>query len=72
MADKIIIRLNSTGLKKKKNPADKDKKTGYFKTTHKNGKNKEKLSKKCFDPRAWNEEKGKFGMHVIFVEGKVK
>jgi len=72
MADRIIIRLNSTGLKKKKYPNQKDKKTGYFKTTYKNGKNKEKIQKMCYDPRAWNEEKGKFGMHVLFEEGKVK
>ena len=64
----VIIRLNSTGLKK-----DGKTKTGYFKTTRKNPRNgKGKLKKRCFDPRAWNEELSRFGKHVEFEEGKVK
>ncbi|MEM9242842.1 MAG: 50S ribosomal protein L33 [Pseudomonadota bacterium] len=67
----ILIRLNSTGLKK-----DGKTKTGFFKTTSRNrnpsSENKEKIHKKCFDPRAWDKEKQKFGMHVEFKEGKIK
>lgn len=59
------IRLNSTGLNKK------GKKTGYFKTTTKKLSATEKLKKICFDPRAWDEEKGKIGKHVLFEEGKI-
>lgn len=67
-ANSILIRLNSTGLKK-----DGKTKTGFFKTASRNPRNgKDKLRKKCFDPRAWNEEKQRFGMHVEFVEGKMK
>jgi len=61
------IRMNSTGTKKD------GKKTGYFKTTTKNKATmKEKFKKKYFDPRAWNPETGKCGMHIIFEEGKIK
>ena len=61
------IRLNSTG--KGKN----GKVTGTFKTTTKNKRTTtEKLKKKSYDPRAWNPETGKFGMHVLFEEGKLK
>jgi hypothetical protein len=68
-ANSIIIKMVSTGLKK-----DGKTKTGYFKTTKKNpkGEKKEKIKKKCFDPRAWNEEKGRFGKHVLFEESKIK
>ena len=64
-----LVRLNSTGTK------EDGKKTGYFKTT-KRGKSMKlkgvKLKKKCFDPRAYNAETGKTGMHVDFEEGKIK
>ena len=58
----------STGLKK-----DGKTKTGYFKTTTKNKRNMTgKFRKKYFDPRAWNEAAGRHGMHVEFVEDKIK
>lgn len=64
----IIIKLVSTGLKK-----DGKTKTGFFKTTRRNPRNgKEKMSKQCFDPRAWNEELGRSGKHVEFKEAKIK
>jgi hypothetical protein len=70
-ADRIRIKLNSTGTKKD------GKKTGYYATTTKNPKPKngvkpEKLRKRKFDPRAYNPETGKHGMHVEFVEDKIK
>ncbi len=60
------IRMNSTGVGKN------GKKTGYFKTTTKASNVKEKLKKRMFDPRAWDAEKGKFGKHILFKEGKIK
>lgn len=61
------IRMVSTGLKKDGN------RTGYFKTTTKNKRNMTgKFRKKYFDPRAWNEDAGRFGKHVEFVEDKIK
>lgn len=61
------IKMVSTGIAK-----DGDK-TGYFKTTTKNKRTMtEKLRKKYYDPRAWNAETGKLGMHVEFVEDKIK
>ena len=61
-----IIKMNSTGTTKE------GKKTGTFRTTTKNKRTTtEKLRKKYFDPRAYNAETGKTGMHVIFEEGKV-
>ena len=67
MAVSELIRLVSTGLNAK------GKKTGYFKTTRKNKRTMtEKLRKKCYDPRAINPETGKCGMHVEFVEDKIK
>ena len=64
MRDKI--RMNSTGTTKE------GKKTGYFRTTTKNKKKSpDKLVKKLFDPRAWNEEAGRNGKHVEFKEGKI-
>tara|TARA_R110000868_G_scaffold269522_2_gene528857 strand:- start:6 stop:200 length:195 start_codon:yes stop_codon:yes gene_type:complete len=64
MRDKI--KLNSTGLTKKGT------KTGTFRTTTKNKKlSTEKLKLKSYDKLAWNEEKGKTGMHVLFEEGKI-
>ena len=62
-----LIRMNSTGKNKK------GKKTGFFRTTSKNKRaTTEKLRLKYFDPRAYDPATGKTGMHVEFVEGKVK
>jgi ribosomal protein L33 len=52
-------------------------KTGTFYTTVKNKRNGAvkgtgKLELKKFDSRAYNEEKDKCGMHVIFKEDKIK
>jgi large subunit ribosomal protein L33 len=64
MRDKI--KMVSTGLTKD------GKKTGTFRTTTKNKRTTtEKLKKKYFDPRAYNAETGKTGMHVLFEEGKI-
>ncbi len=64
MRDKI--KMVSTGLTKLKKP------TGTFRTTTKNKKKTtNKLKKKYFDPRAYNEKTGKSGMHVIFEETKL-
>ena len=63
------IQLRSTG----KGP--KGKSTGYFVTTTKNKRAegaKEKLTMKKFDPRAYNPKTGKLGMHVDFLEDKIK
>ena len=60
------IKMVSTG--KKQN----GEKTGTFRTTTKNKRTMtEKFKKKYFDPRAYNVETGKSGMHVIFEEGKL-
>lgn len=71
--DRVKIKLVSTGL------TEKGTKTGFYKTTTKRSKPKsggtaklEKLAKKCFDPRAYNKETGKLGMHVEFKEDKIK
>lgn len=69
MASKVRekIRLISTG----KNKAGK--KTGYFYTCKKNKRTAtSKLEIKKFDPRAFNSETGKCGMHVFFKEDKIK
>jgi large subunit ribosomal protein L33 len=64
MRDKI--KMLSTGLTKA------GKKTGTFRTTTKNKKLKpDKLKLKSFDPRAYNAETGKCGMHVLFEETKI-
>jgi len=64
MRDKI--KMVSTGVTKD------GKKTGTFRTTTKNKRTTtEKLKKKYYDPRAFNAETGKVGMHVIFEEGKI-
>jgi len=48
------------------------KRTGYFRMTTKNKRTMtEKLKKKYFDPRAYNEATGKNGMHLLFEEGKL-
>jgi len=63
----IKIKLNSTGLTKE------GKATGTFYTTTKNPQKKpEKLAKKKYDRRAFNETTGKNGKHVEFKEGKIK
>lgn len=60
------IKMVSTGLTKE------GKKTGTFRTTTKNKRTTtEKLKKKYFDPRAFNADTGKIGMHVLFEEGKL-
>lgn len=64
--------MNSTGVGKNGKP------TGYFKTTTKRtkvapgGSKIEKLELMMYDPRAWNPKTNKFGMHVLFKEGKIK
>lgn len=64
MRDKI--KMLSTGLNQK------GKKTGTFRTTTKNKKTStEKLKQKHYDPRAFNKETGKCGMHVLFEETKI-
>ena len=64
MRDKI--KMVSTGTTKE------GKKTGTFRTTTKNKRTMtEKFKKKYFDPRAYNAETGKSGMHVVFEEGKL-
>ena len=60
------VKMNSTGTKKD------GKKTGTFRTTTKNKRTTtDKLKKKYFDPRAYNTETDKCGMHVMFEEGKL-
>jgi large subunit ribosomal protein L33 len=64
MRDKI--KMVSTGTTKA------GKKTGTFRTTTKNKRTMtEKLKLKHYDPRAYNAETGKTGMHVLFEEGKI-
>jgi len=63
---RIKIMLISTGKNKDGNP------TKYFYTTHKNTRNTtDKIKIRKFDPRAWNKDTGKFGMHVAFKEKKI-
>lgn len=60
------IMLQSTGKTKAGKP------TGIYYTTTKNKRNTEgKLSIKKFDPRAWNPETSKCGMHIAFKEKKI-
>ena len=60
------VKMNSTGTKKD------GKKTGTFRTTTKNKRTMtDKLKKKYFDPRAYNSETDKCGMHVMFEETKI-
>jgi large subunit ribosomal protein L33 len=64
MRDKI--KMLSTGKTKAGKP------TGTFRTTSKNKKKTtEKLKMKHYDPRAYNAETGKSGMHVLFEETKL-
>lgn len=61
------IKMVSTGKRKNGKP------TGYYYTTLKNKRNTpDKLVRKKYDPRAWNEATGKYGKHVDFKEGKIK
>lgn len=69
MASKVRekIKLVSTGKTKDGKP------TKFFYTTNKNKRTTtEKINIKKFDPRAFNQETGKCGMHVIFKEDKIK
>lgn len=60
------IKMSSTGL------TQKGKRTGTFRITTRNKKKTtEKLKKKYYDPRAYNAETGKSGMHVMFEETKL-
>jgi large subunit ribosomal protein L33 len=64
MRDKV--KMVSTGT------TQAGKKTGTFRTTTKNKRTTtEKLRFKYYDPRAFNAETGKSGMHVLFEEGKI-
>lgn len=64
MRDKI--KMVSTGT------TQAGKKTGTFRVTTKNKRTMtEKLKKKYFDPRAFNPETGRNGMHVMFNEAKI-
>jgi len=64
MRDKI--KMLSTGKTKAGKP------TGTFRTTTKNKKlSTEKRKQKHYDPRAYNAETGKSGMHVMFEETKI-
>lgn len=64
MRDKI--KMLSTGKTKDGKP------TATFRTTTKNKKKTtDKLKMKHYDPRAYNAETGKSGMHVLFEETKI-
>jgi large subunit ribosomal protein L33 len=61
-----LIKMVSTGKTKA------GKVTGTFRTTTKNKKiTTEKLKKKYYDPRAYNAETDKNGIHVLFEETKI-
>lgn len=72
MSDRVKVKLVSKGKQKD------GRSTGYYKTTTKSNKPKAngakpgKLQKRGFDPRAYNEKTGLTGMHVDFVEDKIK
>lgn len=69
MASKIRekIKLVSTGKTKEGKP------TKTFYTTSKNKRTTtEKINIKKFDPRAFNAETGRDGIHVMFKEDKIK
>ena len=60
------IKMLSTGKTKHGKP------TGTFRTTTKNKKKTtEKLKMKHYDPRAFDAEAQKMGMHVLFEETKI-
>ena len=44
----------------------------YYTTTKNKSKGAEKLQKKKYDRRAYNQETGSTGMHVLFKEEKIK
>lgn len=49
------------------------KKTRYEKVQTKNKKLEiDKRKRKMYDPKAWDTKRGKYGMTVLFEEGKVK
>jgi large subunit ribosomal protein L33 len=57
------VKLVSSGKQKD------GKSTGFYYTSSKNKRNSpNKLEIKKFDPRAYNPETGKCGMHVVFKE----
>lgn len=61
-----LIKFVSTGVN------EKGKKTGFIKMSTKNKRlMKDKLKKRCYDPRAIDPETGKRGIHVVFEETKV-
>lgn len=63
---RVKIMLVSTGTNKLGKPT----KYAYYK--YKNTRNTvEKIAIKKFDPKAWDEEKSKFGMYTTFKEKKV-
>lgn len=69
MASKIRekIKLVSTGKTKEGKP------TKTFYTTTKNKRTTtEKINIKKFDPRAFNADTGRDGIHVMFKEDKIK
>lgn len=49
----------------------KGKSTGTYYTTKRNKRATEKLELNKFDPRAWDSQNGKSGMHVVFKEKKL-
>lgn len=59
------VRMESTGV------TQDGKLTGYRRWTRKGKNIAEKLQRRAYDPRAWNEEKGHAGAHVLFVEKKM-
>ena len=59
------VQLRSTGTKKD------GKSTGSFRTTLVNKRKEAKLELKMYDPRAYNPETGKVGMHVIYKQKKL-
>jgi len=71
MGERVKIKLVSTGTR------EDGKTTGIYKTTTKSVKPKRgikpgKLEKMSYDPKAFNKETGKLGMHVLFKEDKIK
>lgn len=60
----ILVRMTSTGLREDGTPTD------YYYVRRKNAK-AAKLSLKKYDPRAFNKETGKIGLHVVFNEKKM-
>ena len=60
------VMLESTAKNKKGKP------TKFSYTTYKNKRNTaDKLELKKFDPRAWDAERQKCGMQVVFKEKKI-